>query len=71
MMYNMFTGTLYHLLNEMSSIRTKFLEKKMKSNERGYIMKNLRSLINQMLDRATDAQLKAVYAFIRRLMRDE
>lgn len=34
-------------------------------------MKNLRSLINQMLDRATDAQLKAVYAFIRRLMMDE
>lgn len=34
-------------------------------------MKNLRSLINQMLDRAADAQLKAVYAFIRRLMRDE
>ena len=34
-------------------------------------MKNLRSLINQMLDRATDAQLKTVYAFIRRLMRDE
>ena len=34
-------------------------------------MKNLRSLINQMLDCATDAQLKAVYAFIRRLMRDE
>ena len=34
-------------------------------------MKNLRSLINQMLDRATDTQLKAVYAFIRRLMRYE
>lgn len=34
-------------------------------------MKDLRSLINQMLDRATESQLKAVYAFIRRLMRDE
>lgn len=34
-------------------------------------MKNLRSLINQMLDHANNAQLKAVYAFIRRLMRDE
>ncbi len=34
-------------------------------------MQNLRSLINRLLDRATEAQLKAVYAFIRRLMRDE
>lgn len=34
-------------------------------------MKNLRSLINCLLDRATDAQLKAIYAFIQRLIRDE